>query len=151
MRLALLVSVLGFLLAVAPASARTVLLGRSWQGRPIRASEVGNPSGTRVLVVGCIHGNETAGIAIADALAKLAPLDLDLWIGIYAPAGMPPAVLARLNSEIDKVLQHPELKAAFAKIGIEPRGTSPEKAAAFTRAEFEKWKKVIVDGKIKPE
>jgi succinylglutamate desuccinylase len=69
MKLAALVSVLVSLLVVAPTSARTVLLGRSWQGRPIRAVEVGIASGTRVLVVGCIHGNETAGIAIADALA----------------------------------------------------------------------------------
>jgi protein MpaA len=80
MKLATLATGLAFLSVVAPASARTVLLGRSWQGRPIHAVEVGNPSGTRVLVVGCIHGNETAGIAIADALAKLAPRDLDLWI-----------------------------------------------------------------------
>src|SRR5436189_798790 len=71
---------LASLLIVAPASARTMLLGRSWQGRPIRAVEVGNPSGTRVLVVGCIHGNETAAIAIADALERLAPRDLDLWV-----------------------------------------------------------------------
>jgi tripartite-type tricarboxylate transporter receptor subunit TctC len=77
--------------------------------------------------------------------------DVDLWIGIYAPAGLPPAVLAKLNGEINKVLQHPELKAAFAKIGVAPRGTSPEEGAAFTRSEYDKWKKVIVDGKIKPE
>jgi protein MpaA len=68
------------LLVAAPPSARTVLLGRSWQGRPIRAVEVGNPSGTRVLVVGCIHGNETAGIAIARALERVSPSELDLWI-----------------------------------------------------------------------
>jgi len=85
------------------------------------------------------------------AESDLSGFDVDLWIGIYAPAGLPAPVLARLNSEINKVLKHPELQAAFAKIGIEPRGTSPEEAAAFTRAEFEKWKKVIVDGKIKPE
>jgi tripartite-type tricarboxylate transporter receptor subunit TctC len=85
------------------------------------------------------------------AESGLPGFDVDLWIGIYAPANMPPAVLARLSSEISKVLQHPELKAAFAKIGIEPRGTSPEEGAAFTRSEFEKWKKVIVEGKIKPE
>ena len=77
--------------------------------------------------------------------------DVDLWIGIYAPAGVPPAVLARLNAEINKALQHPEMKAALARIGVEPRGTTPEEGAAFTRAEFEKWKKVIVEGKIKPE
>lgn len=80
MTLAALVSLLAYLSVVTPASARTVLLGRSWQGRPIRAVEVGNPSGTRVLVVGCIHGNETAGIAIAHALERLSPRDLDLWI-----------------------------------------------------------------------
>src|SRR5258707_12247891 len=85
------------------------------------------------------------------AESGLPGFDVDLWIGIYAPANMPPAVLARLNSEINKVLQHPELKAAFAKIGVEPRGTSPEEGAAFTRTEYEKWKKVIVEGKIKPE
>jgi tripartite-type tricarboxylate transporter receptor subunit TctC len=82
---------------------------------------------------------------------SLPGFDVDLWIGIYAAAGLPPAVLAKLNGEINKVLQHPELKAAFAKIGITPRGTSPEEGADFTRSEYEKWKKVIVDGKIKPE
>ena len=82
---------------------------------------------------------------------SLPGFDVDLWIGIYAPAGLPPAVLAKLSGEINKALQHPELKAAFAKIGITPRGTSPEEGADFTRSEYEKWKKVIVDGKIKPE
>jgi tripartite-type tricarboxylate transporter receptor subunit TctC len=82
---------------------------------------------------------------------SLPGFDVDLWIGIYTTAGIPPAVLAKLNGEINKVLQNPELKAAFAKIGITPRGTSPEEGAAFTRSEYEKWKKVIVEGKIKPE
>jgi murein peptide amidase A len=71
--------------ALVPAAAsarpeRSKLLGRSWQGRPIRAVEVGNPAGVRVLVVGCIHGNETAGIAVARALERTSPSDLDLWI-----------------------------------------------------------------------
>jgi protein MpaA len=43
-------------------------------------TEVGNPRGVRVLVVGCIHGNETAGIAIARALERIDPRDVDLWI-----------------------------------------------------------------------
>jgi tripartite-type tricarboxylate transporter receptor subunit TctC len=85
------------------------------------------------------------------AESGLPGFDVDLWIGIYAPAGLPPAVLARLNGELNKVLQHAEMKAALAKIGVEPRGTSPDQAADFTRAEYEKWKKVIVEGKIKPE
>lgn len=65
----------------APASARHVeLLGRSVQGRPIRLVEVGSQGGIRVLVVGCVHGNEPAGIAVADALERLSPSGLDLWI-----------------------------------------------------------------------
>ena len=66
--------------ALPAASARTLPLGRSWQGRPIEAVEVGNPSGRRVLVVGAVHGNETAGIAITHALERLSPARLDLWI-----------------------------------------------------------------------
>jgi protein MpaA len=66
--------------APSAAAARSFLLGRSWQGRAIRAVEVGNPAGTPVLVFGCIHGNETGGIPIAHALTRLSPPDLDLWI-----------------------------------------------------------------------
>jgi protein MpaA len=55
------------------------MLGRSEQGRPIDAIRVGNPKGTRVLVFGCIHGTECAGIAIARALEQ-ARTKLDLWI-----------------------------------------------------------------------
>ena len=51
------------------------VLGASARGRTIRALEVGTPEARRkVLVVGCIHGNEPAGIAIADRLATLPPL-----------------------------------------------------------------------------
>jgi protein MpaA len=55
------------------------LLGRSEDGRPIVAVRVGDPAGTRVLVFGCIHGTECAGIAVARALEGVqAPVDL--WI-----------------------------------------------------------------------
>ena len=71
---------LAAVVVAAPASGRPVLLGRSWRSRLITAVEVGNPSGRRVLVVGCIHGNEPAGIPIARALEGVSPHDLDLWI-----------------------------------------------------------------------
>jgi predicted deacylase len=53
----------------AAAAPRSVLLGRSVDGRPIVAFELGDPhAARRVLVVGCIHGNEPAGIAVARRL-----------------------------------------------------------------------------------
>jgi tripartite-type tricarboxylate transporter receptor subunit TctC len=86
------------------------------------------------------------------AVAETLPgFDVDLWTAIFVPVGVPPPVLARLNAEINKALQHPELKAALAKIGVEPRGASLEESAAFTRSEYEKWKQVIAQGNIKSE
>lgn len=61
---------------------RSIVLGHSVDGRPIVAFEVGDPqSPNKALVVGCIHGTECAGIAVADRLASLMPRsDLDLWV-----------------------------------------------------------------------
>jgi murein peptide amidase A len=60
-------------------SSRVWRLGVSEQGRPIVVRRAGDPHGTRVLVVGCIHGNECAGIAVAHVLAR-ARTRADLWI-----------------------------------------------------------------------
>ena len=66
---------------VVSSGARKVLLGRSVDGRPIVAHEVGNRAGPhRELVVGCIHGNEPAGIAVARRVARTSPTNVDLWI-----------------------------------------------------------------------
>jgi protein MpaA len=61
---------------------KRVLLGRSVEGRPIVAIEVGDPASPRkALVVGCIHGNECAGLAIVRQLERLGPqTGVDLWI-----------------------------------------------------------------------
>jgi protein MpaA len=65
----------------APVKASWHLLGRSTQGRPIRALELrGRAAQTAVLVVGCIHGNECAGLAAVRLLERLRRPDLDLWI-----------------------------------------------------------------------
>ncbi|AXK81105.1 tripartite tricarboxylate transporter substrate binding protein [Pseudolabrys taiwanensis] len=81
--------------------------------------------------------------------AGIKGFSVDLWLTVFAPAGVPAPVKAKLNEAIKTALAKPELKAAFAKVGVTPRGTSLEEGAAFVKADFEKWKKVIVDGKIK--
>ncbi|WP_345471822.1 M14 family zinc carboxypeptidase [Actinoallomurus oryzae] len=66
-------------------------LGRSVGGRFVIADELGNPaSPRRVLIVGCIHGDESAGVAVAHALtAGPAPANADLWvIPVMNPDGM---------------------------------------------------------------
>jgi len=69
----------------APASGRVrrvVLLGHSVEHRPIRVQELGEPfAGRRVLIVGCIHGDERAGISVARRLDAIAlPRGIDLWV-----------------------------------------------------------------------
>ncbi|MFL6947273.1 MAG: Bug family tripartite tricarboxylate transporter substrate binding protein, partial [Xanthobacteraceae bacterium] len=81
--------------------------------------------------------------------AGLKGFEVDLWLGVFAPSGIPADVLARLNSEIGKALQRDEVKAALAKVGVEPRGTGPQDGATFLKAEFDKWKTVIAEGNIK--
>ena len=82
------------------------------------------------------------------AEAGLPGYDVDLWLGLYGTGGTPPEVLAKLNTAIVKALQNDELKAAFAKFGLTPRGLSLADSAAFTKSEYEKWKKVIADSHI---
>ena len=78
-----LVAATAVLLATpAIASQREIQIGRSVQGRPIHAVELGDPAGSsKVLVVGCVHGDECAGVAIVDALERLRPsAGVDLWL-----------------------------------------------------------------------
>ena len=82
------------------------------------------------------------------AEAGLPGYAVDLWLGIYTPATVPPDVLAKLNAGIAKALKDEQLKASFATFGLTPRGTTLPEGAAFTKSEFEKWKKVIDDGHI---
>jgi protein MpaA len=80
MALELALSVLA--LAVPGPTRSAEVIGHSTQGRPIRAYRLGNPlAGHRVLVVGCIHGNEDAGVAITRRLVhRTAPTQFDLWV-----------------------------------------------------------------------
>ena len=82
------------------------------------------------------------------AEAGLPGYSVDLWLALYGTAGTPPDVLAKLNGAIAKALQDNELKTAFAKFGLTPRGTTLAEGAAFTKSEYEKWNKVITDGHI---
>ena len=70
-------------------------------------------------------------------------------IGIFAPARLPAALTKRLNEEIVKVLDHPDLKAKFFNIGVEPVGGTPENFADFVKADMAKWGKVIKDANIR--
>jgi tripartite-type tricarboxylate transporter receptor subunit TctC len=67
-------------------------------------------------------------------------VDASSWWGFVGPAGMPRTAIARLNAEIVGVLLEPELKSAFAAMGIEPSPGSPEAFGAFIGQEAMHWR-----------
>ena len=70
---------------------------------------------------------------------------------LYAPAGTPKAIVARLNRELQPVLQLPDLRAKLDAIGIEIAGSTPEALGAEVASEVARWTKVIKDANIKQE
>lgn len=79
------------------------------------------------------------------AQAGVPGYDANAWFGVFAPAGTPDAVIARLQSEISKIVKIPEIRDRFLALGAEPVGSTPEQFAAFYRAEVLKWAKVVKD------
>ena len=68
-----------------------------------------------------------------------------IWLGLFAPAGTPREVLAKLHAEVESALAVPEARASIARTGLEVSVSGTEEFAAFVRAEYEKWGKVVRD------
>jgi len=73
------------------------------------------------------------------------------WYGVLAPAGTPREIVARLNAELVKALEQPEVRTSLLAEGAEPIGGSPEQFAAHIRSEMERLGKMIREAKIRPE
>jgi tripartite-type tricarboxylate transporter receptor subunit TctC len=75
---------------------------------------------------------------------------VDVWLGVWAPAGTPPAIVNRLNEAMRAALATDSVRATLAKSGIEAvSSASPQEFASFVKAESDKWGQVIRDAKIK--
>ena len=71
------------------------------------------------------------------------------WYGVLGPAGMPRALVARLNSEIARALALPEMHERFVAQGIDLQASTPEQFATLIRTELVKWRKVVRDAGAK--
>ncbi|HEX7559410.1 MAG TPA: tripartite tricarboxylate transporter substrate binding protein [Usitatibacter sp.] len=78
-------------------------------------------------------------------------LVVDTWYGIYAPAGTAPEIVARLNSEINALLQLPDLRDAFAKRGLVAVVDRPERLGELLGLELERWHRVVANAHITGE
>ncbi|MEO7742068.1 MAG: tripartite tricarboxylate transporter substrate binding protein [Usitatibacter sp.] len=73
------------------------------------------------------------------------------WIGLAAPRGTPPAVVARINTEVNAVLKMPEVAQQFAAQGAEATGGSAQQFDAFLRKELDNAAQIVREASIKPE
>jgi len=71
------------------------------------------------------------------------------WQAMFAPAGTPPAIVQRLQTEVAAILKQPDVQERLAKLGVEPSGMAPQQLAEFQAAEIAKWAKVVKAANVK--
>jgi tripartite-type tricarboxylate transporter receptor subunit TctC len=85
------------------------------------------------------------------AEAGLPDFDVTTWYGILAPAATPRPIVERLNSELKKMMQAPEVKERLAAMGTEPLSSTPEEFGAYIKREIAKWGDVVRKAGLRAE
>ena len=80
--------------------------------------------------------------------AGLKGFNIGTWFGVLAPVATPKDIVARLNTEMVKVIQSPEFKKRMDEIGAEPIGNSAEQMAQQVKGDTEKFAKLVKDAKV---
>jgi tripartite-type tricarboxylate transporter receptor subunit TctC len=107
----------------------------------------------RVRALGTTHSKRSSVLPNVPTIAEagLPGYEATIWIGLMAPAGTPKPIVDKLNTEINKVLNRPDLKEAWAKQGAAPLIMTPAEFDKYLRADIEKWAKVIRNANIKAQ
>jgi tripartite-type tricarboxylate transporter receptor subunit TctC len=113
---------------------------------------------------GMIHSGKVRALAVTSAkrnaslpdvpaVAEFGYKDFNAitFYGVMGPAGIPAPIVARLNADINKILQRPEVKTAFQAQGFDAGGTTPEEFASLIRADIKKSREIITTAGIKVE
>jgi tripartite-type tricarboxylate transporter receptor subunit TctC len=73
------------------------------------------------------------------------------WFGLFAPAGTPKEIVARISADANKVLNDPAVRQKMAAAGTEPSPDTPEEFGRFVRSEMDKWTKLMKERGITPQ
>ena len=98
---------------------------------PERATEL--PNVPTFAELGVPYGNDTS------------------WYKLFAPAGTPPAIIAKINGDTDRMLTDPDLKSRVTKLGFRLVGSSPEQLGTYLKNEIGKWATIAKAGGIVPK
>ena len=75
--------------------------------------------------------------------------DVASWYGILAPAGTPQDIVRKLNADLNRFLQAPDVRERLTALGTEPTGGTPEQFAETIKADTARWAKVVGDAGIR--
>jgi tripartite-type tricarboxylate transporter receptor subunit TctC len=99
-----------------------------------------------------IGGTRSPSLPDVPTVSETLPgFDVSNWIGIFAPNGTPPSIVSKLNTEIVKVMQQPNVQKRLDTEGAKFKVMTPEAFGAFQKSEAQKWAKTIRDSGLKPE
>ena len=95
-------------------------------------------------------------VAIAPEIPTVAEsgmkaLDFVSWYGIWAPKGLPADLVTKIQMEVSRIAQRPDVKEQFALLGFEPIGSTPYYFAKYIREEMMKYEQIIKDANIQTE
>ena len=115
-------------------------------------------------VLGLVKGGKLNAVAVSsarrsDALPSTPSLDesgqrgldVTIWLGLFAPAGTPAPIIARLNEEVNKVLRSPDVIEKVTAQGVSVAGGTSEAFATFVRSDYERWGRVVKESGVKLE
>ena len=83
--------------------------------------------------------------------AGVTGFDMDSWAGIVAPAHTPPPIVTKLNKELRKIIDDPDVKAKLGNAGFEAFSSTPKEFGDFIKVQLDKWGKMVRDAGIQPE
>ena len=83
--------------------------------------------------------------------ARAGNVNVDMWYGIFAPAGTSPEFVARLNRELKEILALPDVRAAFQTQGMDPATSSPEEFKRLVERDADRWARLVKAQGIKAE
>ncbi|MGD0848141.1 Bug family tripartite tricarboxylate transporter substrate binding protein [Bradyrhizobium sp.] len=98
----------------------------------------------------------TKRVAIAPEIPTVAEsgmkgFDFASWYGLWAPKGLPADLVTKIQTEVTKIVQRPDVKEQFALLGFEPIGSTPDYFAKYIKDEMAKYQEIVRDANIKAE
>jgi tripartite-type tricarboxylate transporter receptor subunit TctC len=85
------------------------------------------------------------------AESALPGFNVDFWLGTLAPAATPRPIIDKLNAEMVRAVQTPDVIERLGTLGVEPVGNTPDEFARVIHAEIVRWAKVVKDAGVKAD